>query len=119
VPNPPKLDPAGMCKAAASPKPIPDFPKSLRLTNPGVGQSSHRNVRVQAIFSDRTCGKFATDVERQIEEKFGKTGTVRFVYRHMAFLGDESQWAAEASECAGEQAKFWEYHDKLFDEAKR
>ena len=29
VPNPPKLDPAGMCKAAASPKPIPDFPKSL------------------------------------------------------------------------------------------
>ena len=29
VSNPPKLDPAGMCKAAASPKPIPNFPKSL------------------------------------------------------------------------------------------
>ena len=32
----------------------------------------------------------------------------------MAFLGPESTWAAEASECAGEQGKFWEYHDKLY-----
>ena len=32
----------------------------------------------------------------------------------MAFLGDESQWAAEAAECAGDQASFWAYHDKLF-----
>ena len=32
----------------------------------------------------------------------------------MAFLGDESQWAAEAAECAAEQGKFWDYHDKIF-----
>jgi len=25
----PKLDPAGMCQAASSPKPVPDFPASL------------------------------------------------------------------------------------------
>ena len=43
-----------------------------------------------------------------------KNGTVRFGYINFAFLGDESQWAAEASECADEQGKFWEYHDKLF-----
>ena len=33
---------------------------------------------------------------------------------HMAFLGEESQWAAEASECAADQNAFWAYHDKLF-----
>jgi protein-disulfide isomerase len=33
----------------------------------------------------------------------------------MAFIGPESEWAAEATECANEQGKFWEYHDKLFD----
>lgn len=36
----------------------------------------------------------------------------------MSFLGEESQWAAEAAECAGEQAKFWEYHDALFANQK-
>lgn len=35
-------------------------------------------------------------------------------YWHMAFLGPESQWAAEASECAADQDAFWEYHDILF-----
>lgn len=43
-----------------------------------------------------------------------KAGIVRFGYQHFAFLGPESDWAAEASECAAEQGKFWEYHDKLF-----
>lgn len=33
----------------------------------------------------------------------------------MAFLGEESRFAAEASECAAEQDAFWEYHTKLFE----
>lgn len=36
------------------------------------------------------------------------------MYWNFAFLGDESQWAAEAAECAADQNKYWEYHDKLF-----
>ena len=40
---------------------------------------------------------------------------MRFGYRHFAFLGPESQWAGEASECAADQDAFWDYHDKLFD----
>ena len=40
---------------------------------------------------------------------------MRFVYRHYAFLGEESVWAAEATECASDQGKFWEYHDILYE----
>lgn len=36
-------------------------------------------------------------------------------YRHFAFLGPESVWAAEASECAAEQGRFWEYHQRLLE----
>jgi protein-disulfide isomerase len=62
------------------------------------------------------CQQFATGPERQLREEYVDSGTVRFVYRHLAFIGDESTWAAEASECANEQGRFWDYHDKLFDE---
>ena len=44
-------------------------------------------------------------------------GQARVVWQHMAFLGDESRWAAEAAECAGEQGHFWHYHHKLFQES--
>ena len=43
------------------------------------------------------------------------SGKVNFVYKHSAFLGQESVWAAQAAECAADQGKFWEYHDLLFD----
>lgn len=61
------------------------------------------------------CGRFFKTVESQIIEKYVKTGKVKFVYRDFAFLGEESEWAGIAAECANEQGKFWEYHDYLFN----
>src|SRR3989337_1514537 len=61
------------------------------------------------------CGRYATQVGPQIDEQYINDGKVRMGYWHVAFLGEESQWAAEAAECAADQDAFWEYHDKLFN----
>ncbi len=60
------------------------------------------------------CGKFFKETESVLREKYIKTGKVRFIYRSFAFLGQESLWAANAASCAGEQGKFWQYHDYLY-----
>ncbi len=60
------------------------------------------------------CGQFARATAPLIEEAYIRPGKVRFGYLHFAFLGPESVWAAQASECAAEQEAFWAYHDLLF-----
>ena len=66
-------------------------------------------------FQCPSCGNFARRTLPQIEEKYVKTGKVKFAYNHFAFIGDESTRAAEASECANDQGKFWEYAEILFN----
>ena len=51
-------------------------------------------------------------------DQYVKTGKASIVYKHSAFLGQESMWAAQAAECAADQGKFWEYHDLLFSRQK-
>ena len=48
------------------------------------------------------------------ENKFVSTGQVRVQSRPVAFLGEESELAAQAAECANEQGKFWDFHDTLY-----
>jgi protein-disulfide isomerase len=52
----------------------------------------------------------------EILNNYVKSGNVLFVYRDfpLSFLGPESVRSAEAARCAGDQGKFWEYHDYLF-----
>jgi len=61
------------------------------------------------------CARFHTDAWKQINEKYVKTGKVKFVYRDYPLpFHPNAQKAAESSECAKEQGKFWEMHDVLF-----
>jgi protein-disulfide isomerase len=69
-----------------------------------------------ADFQCPFCGRFYSQAASQIIENFVKTGKVKMVYRHFAFLGPESIAAAEASECAKDQNKFWPFHDVLYEE---
>ena len=68
-------------------------------------------------FSDFQCSfcrKFWADTLPKLKDTYIKQDKVRFIYRHFAILGKFSEHAAMAAECAGEQGKFWEYHNKLF-----
>jgi protein-disulfide isomerase len=68
-------------------------------------------------FSDFRCGfcrKFFTDTLPVIKAKYIDTGKAKLVFRDQPVLGQQSQWAAEAAECANEQGKFWPFHDHLY-----
>lgn len=60
------------------------------------------------------CGNFARDTLPLVIKEYVMAGKVRYVHRDMAILGERSQWAAQAANCAADQGRFWEYHELLF-----
>jgi protein-disulfide isomerase len=72
------------------------------------------SVEEYADFQCPACGQFARTTATQLVATYVATGKVKIVFHHFAFLGMESNWAAEAAECAGEQGRFWELHDRLY-----
>ncbi len=68
-----------------------------------------------ADFQCPYCKQFTENTEQQVVDTYVKTGKVYFEYHSFgAFIGAESARAAQAAYCAGDQGKFWEYHDMLF-----
>jgi protein-disulfide isomerase len=49
-----------------------------------------------------------------LEEEFVTSGRLQLRVQPIAILGGESELAAQAAECAGEQGGFWQYSDALF-----
>ncbi len=98
--------------ATASGKPTREalLQGAVKLGNPDA-----KVVMVEyADFQCPFCGKFQKETMPLIVENYIKNGQVLFAYKDYAFLGDESTYAAEAAQCAGEQDKFWQYHDYLY-----
>lgn len=60
------------------------------------------------------CKRFHPTMQQVME---GYKGKVRWVYRHFPLteLHSKALKEAEATECAAEQGKFWEYTDRLFE----
>lgn len=82
---------------------------------PVLGKSNAKVTIIEfADFRCPFCEKFFTDAESQIIKNYVDTGKAKFAFRHFAFLGDPSVVAANASECANEQGKFWEFHNYLY-----
>jgi protein-disulfide isomerase len=58
------------------------------------------------------CAQFSERTEQAILDTYVATGKVYFTYYSVGeFIGPESSRSAQAAYCAGDQNKFWEYHD--------
>ncbi|WP_230972420.1 DsbA family protein [Archaeoglobus neptunius] len=98
---------------------VSEKPQEEQRINVSVDDDPYRgakNAKVVIVeFSDYACpycAKFATEVEPKILENFGDK--VKIVFRDFPIHGNTSYFAAEAANCAGEQGKYWEFHDLLF-----
>lgn len=70
-------------------------------------------------FSDYECPfcySFAKDVLAQVKTDMVDEGEIRYIFRDFPLenIHPEARPAANAARCAGEQGKYFEYHDKLF-----
>ena len=77
-------------------------------------------VEVWSDFQCPACGFWSLQVAPDLIDEYVRAGSVRVVYRDFAFIDGgkpdgESQQAAAAARCAGEQGKFWQYDDYLFE----
>ena len=93
--------------------------KNLDLSNNYFKGSEDAKV-VMVEFSDFQCpfcGRFYSQTLSQIDDNYIKTGKVKFYYADFPLdsIHPQATPAANAARCAGEQDKFWEYHNKIFE----
>ncbi len=111
APSPPAARPA-----APAPRPSIDMDALVGDDDPVLGNEDAPVTIIEwSDFQCPFCARFHTQTFSQIEEQYIKTGKVRFVYRDYPLpFHSNAQKAAEAGQCAHEQGKFWEMHDKIF-----
>lgn len=101
------------------PNQVPSPGAKIKVENghlPALGKKDAKVTVIEfADFQCPFCERFFKDTKTNLVKDYVDTGKVKFIFRQYAFLGQESTWAAQASECANEQGKFWEYHDYLFN----
>ena len=102
-------------------QPVVDEPAVPLADLPAISGNDYvkggANAKVTLIeYSDFECPYCSKHYEtmKKIAADYGDK--IKVVFRHFPLsFHPEAQKAAEASECAGEQGKFWEMHDNIFD----
>lgn len=86
----------------------------------GIGPADSKVVVTEfADFQCPMCKVFHDNISQQIIDEYASQGKIRFEFKHFIIIdgnigGTESRRAAEASECANGQGKFWDYYDTLY-----
>jgi len=61
------------------------------------------------------CNVYYHNTEHKIYENYVKTGKINIIFKDYTIIGPDSTIAALGAHCAGEQGKFWEYHNTLYE----
>ncbi len=100
-------------------QPMPKRPDPSKVYSFDVGKSAAKGASdawvtiVEASdFQCPFCGRVVPTL-KQVEDKYGNDVRVVFKHNPLSFH-QRAMPAAIAAECAHEQGKFWEMHDKMF-----
>ncbi len=104
--------------AAAPSAPVAVVPAADGFRGYTMGAASALlEVTEYSDFECPFCASFATVQMPVIREQLIATGKLRWRFRDFPLPTHRySRYAALAAQCAGEQGKFWEMHDRLFEQ---
>lgn len=104
------------------PTQIPTQPSQNRIAvstgdSPVLGSSNAPVTMIEfSDFQCPFCSQYFTQTLPAVEKNYIDSGKVKLVFKNMPLenLHPNAKAAAMAAECANEQGKFWDYHNKLF-----
>ena len=94
-----------------------DESQTVELKHAPVLGSKTATVTIIEIgdYQCHMCKLWFEETRPLIIENYVETGKANLVFVDMPFLGRDSTPASEATYCANDQGKYWEYHSALFE----
>ena len=88
---------------------------NLESASPILGSAEAQITIVEfGDYQCELCYSWFHNTRGTIIDNYVDTGKVNIVFVDLAFLGSDSPVAAQATHCANEQGKYWEYHSILY-----
>lgn len=105
-------------QAQAADSPTPENPTTISIEGGAIKGDPKAKITL-IEFTDYQCpfcSRHFRETMPQIVNDYVNTGKVRYVLRDLPLetIHPFALKAAEAANCAGEQGKYWEMHDRLF-----
>ena len=91
-------------------------PINLTSGSPVLGSTSAPITIVEfGDYQCEACYHWYHNTRADIIDNYIETGKVNLVFMDLPFLGRDSITAAQATYCADDQGKYWEYHETLYN----
>ena len=88
---------------------------NLENASPILGSAEAQITIVEfGDYQCEMCHSWFHNTRGTIIDNYVDTGKVNIVFVDLAFLGSDSPIAAQATHCADDQGKYWEYHSILY-----